>query len=318
MFFKLIPGNQPRLVAFYPEAAMAYDAQVFVEVDYDNTELFRWTYRTRPLPTFVVGGVNDQLQQNAVGIEVRIDGLARTAITNDDGGFTFGFNDPAAARIPDGRYRMVLNPGLANPNYGTVIKWVTIQEGRRNDIGLHRVLLLNKKVGFRLVESGNNNVVLAGGDVVLDLSDAGLIFPDSRTSGSVHVQFNSVEQIVLDTTPHAIPHWMYSLQPFGITVEGKVGIDLALPSLFGQTDYVPTEAPYVLLMGVDDGSNLVTPIGVGKVADGRVRSARPVALTRLDYLGIAFVLPEQQSVLEAYANDELTFQQLLAALQQEQ
>lgn len=316
----LVPGNLSvlpgeRIVAFYPEREFAYDAQIFLDLVYDGQSLLRSTYRTRPLPTFIIGGVGDQLSQDAPGIEVRIDELDRTTVTNEDGGFAFGFGDTADQRIPEGRYRLILNPGMKHPEYGTVIDWITVQAGRRNDIGLKRIQLLNSEVGFRLVDSGNPEVVLADGEVLLDLSDATLIFPDSRTAGPVHVQFNGADQIVLDATPLAMAHWAYSFQPFGITVEGTVGIDLQLPELFGSRDYVPPDAPYVLIMGVDDAANMITPVGVGRVEDERVRSSLPVPLTRLDYIGIAFVPPELQPDLEAHAAGQIDWTTLLTRLQ---
>jgi hypothetical protein len=157
-------------------------------------------------------------------------------------------------------------------------------------------------------------VVLAGGEVVLDLSEATLIFPDSRRSGAVHVQFNTASQIAYESTPHAIPNWMYGFQPGGITVSGTVGVDLALPTLFDSTDYVSPENPYVLMTGVDDASNLVAPVGVGRVEDGRVRSVGVLELTRLDYVGIAFVESELQALLQSFAEGELSLHQLLAEL----
>ena len=308
----ILPGE--RIVAFYPGRDLAYGAQIYGTVTYDGAELFRWTYRNRSLPTFIIGGVVDQLQQTGAGIDVRLVELDRTTTTNEDGGFAFGFGESAEQNIPGGRYRLELNPGMAQPDYGTVTHWITVQEGRRNDIGLKRIPLLNTEVGFRLIDSGDADVVLAGGEVKLDLSDATLIFPDSRTRGAVHVQFNSTSQIAYDASELALPHWMFSFQPGGITITGEVGVDLALPELFGTTDYIPAEAPYVLMMAVDDASNLVTPVGVGVAAAGRVTSVGKLPLTRLDYIGIAMVLPEQQALLGAFADGEMTLQQLLAEL----
>jgi hypothetical protein len=72
-----------------------------------------------------------------------------------------------------------------------------------------------------------------------------------------------------------------------------------------------------VLVGLDFDALMIVPVGVGKIdADTKtVVSQGPVHLQRLDIIGYVLIGEPGQLLLEQYVNDEITLQQMIAALQ---
>ena len=301
-------------MAFYPEEVLSYGANVEVEVVYDGVSLSRFAYDVRSLPTFLNGGIVDQLGQTVTGVEVSIPKLGRTAVTNSDGGFTLGFGDSAEEALPGGRYIIVLNPGRKDPRFAEVERYINIQQGRNNSLGRFLLPILNNREPFRSVASGDSEVILGGGDLKIDLTGVKLLFPDGQDRGLAHVQFTPFNQVAVPIAPLVLP-----FQPAGIEVlEGQPIFDFAIPSINGDYSLLPENGTFALILGVDKESLTIVPIGVGFVDNYRVISLLPLNIEglRLDYIGYAFVEAEDQELLESFAQGNLTLQELIARLSQ--
>ncbi|NQZ12386.1 MAG: hypothetical protein HRT35_34970, partial [Algicola sp.] len=314
----IIPGNN--IVAFYPDNNIGYGASVVVQVKYNGEELQRFGYKVRELPTFVDGTVMDQLNQAVTGIEVSLPELGLTTVTDSDGTFGFGYGTTVQSALPGGVYKLVINPGLKNPLFGSDYRYINIQQGKRTNLRLSRLMLLNVETPFQPVTSGKANVSLANGELNLDLSAAQLSFANgfgtnTSNSGNVHVSFLTPQNTNLTFLQGIAPVWLYGLQPAGITVSGQVGIQMKMPKLFGSLDYVPDSGSYVVLLGRDDTTDVMVPIGVGQIDGYTVKSKGPVNLQRLDFLAYAMVKPDAQPALAEYANGQRSLQSLIGALQ---
>ncbi len=306
-----LPGSQ--VVAFYPEADLAYGAEITVEVVYSGEELDRMRYYTRALPTLVTGTVMDQLGQPAVNVEVRIEELARSVRTNRDGGFSFGFGDSAEQNIAGGRYRLQLNPGLSNKTYGAGSRAITLQQGVLNEIGYLQLPQLSSELPYVPLRGGEPFSLLQG-ELKLDLSRATLQFPDGRQQGDVHVQMLPFTELPFPVDPMAMPFWMYSIQPGGIRIEGDIDVDLAALPLGDSFDYLPENGGHVVMVGVDQDAGRIVPVGVGVIDNFRIRSVGRLAMDNLDLIGFALVGMEAQPALQAYAAGDLSLRQLQAEL----
>ncbi len=309
------PGNT--MAAFYAERDYAYGARVFATVTYDGVEIARTRFTIRPLPTLIQGFVADQFKQSLAGIEVALPDLNRTSITNSDGGYGFGFGDKAAATIPSGRHRAVINPNLKNRTFGTLEKWITVEKGRLNNADVEYLPILNPQEPFRRLESyAAQPALLADGDLTLQLANAELIFPDGQSQGDVHVQFLPTDQLGYPSLPSVIPHWAFSIQPMGVQVNGPVGITMTMPPLYGGHDYLTDLGDYVVLLGFDPNAMQLVPVGVGQVDEAarKVSSVGDVALQRLDYFGYALVNPDQQTILKQFIDGEIGLAQMIGVL----
>ncbi len=309
----LLPNN--RTVAFYPERMLAYNADVYVDVEYAGNSLSRTLYHTRPLPTFIVGSIHDQLGQGIGGIEVFIPDLGRKTVTNNEGAFSFGFGDTAAQNIPGGRYRLLANSGIKDRRYGTLNDNIAITEGRRNNLPNYKLPLLARDVPF-VPASGGKELVLLGGNLKLDLTGAQLQFPDGMQNGDIHAQFMSFSQLSYAIDPIAMPLWMYSIQPSGMTVSGSVGIDFACPPLNGSLDYVPMDGAYVLLLGLHPASKTIAPVGVGQVENRRIKSVGELHYETLEMIGFGLADQEAQPYLKDYAEGKISLQAMLLKIRQ--
>ncbi len=307
----LLPGN--RIVAFYPERELAYDSELYLDVNYDGEELAHLMFHTRALPTFINGTVIDQFSLPVEGVVVSLPALGRTTRTNRDGAFAFGYGDRYDEAIPGGRYELVVNPGLKETRFGSVRRWINLQSGRRNRLDVTRLTLLDQKTPFTSVE-GRGNLSLLGGAVKLDLSAADLLFPDSRRGGDLHLQFAEYGQYPYPIGGRHLPHWIYNAQPAGIRVEGEMRVDLALPQLNRSYDYLPADGNYVLMMGFDEASRHIVPVGVGRIENYRVVSAGVSHYQSLDVIGYVLQSAAAQPKLQAYADGEIDLQALLSAL----
>jgi hypothetical protein len=304
----LLPND--RAVVFYPERALAYNATVFVDVEYDGATLSRTQYRTRALPTFINGHVHDQLGQPVAGMEVTLETLGRTTTTNIEGAFAFGYGDSAAQNIPGGRYRLRINPQMKNRRYGTADDTITVTQGRRNDLDGFSLAQLAQDVPF-VPASGGDQLVLLQGDLKIDLTNAQLYFPDGRQSGDIHPQFMSYSQLHYRIDPIALPLWMYTIQPSGMTVSGDVTLDFANPPLNGSLDYVPMDGAYVLLLGLIREAGTIAPVGVGQVDNRRIKSVGKTHYETLEMIGYGLTDTASQPYLNAYANGEISLPELL-------
>ncbi|MDP2745354.1 thrombospondin type 3 repeat-containing protein [Pseudomonas sp.] len=307
----LLPGNQ--VVAFYPVRDVAYAAEVSVEVRYDGQELQRIRYQTRALPTLISGAVFDQLQQPVPNLEVRLVELGRSSRTNRDGAFNFGFGDSAQENIAGGNYRLEVNPGQANRNYGSERKAVAIQGGRSNELGRFQLAQLNSNLPYSVLQGGQAFSLLQG-ELKLDLTQASLQFPDGTQAGDVHAQILEFSQLPYPVEPLALPYWMYSLQPGGIAVDGEISVDLAALKLGDSYAYLPDNDDYVVMVGFDPQAKRIVPVGVGQVSNYRVHSRGVLALQTLDLIGFALVGGEAQPALKAYAEGQLNLRQLQSEL----
>jgi hypothetical protein len=314
--YSVLPGNQT--IAFYTARQFGFNGDVRVDVSYDENELARFSFKVRPLPTFIIGGVADQFGQPLASVKVSVPDLDRTTITNKDGGFAFGFQEQPGNEIPGGRYKIIINPDFSLPQYGVQVRTITLQEGRKNEVGLLRLAELHRDIPFQLISSGQTDSNFAGGDLKLDFSDARLLFNNGRLSGNVQFQFMPFEQLNAALTPGLWPQWMFAGQPRGVIVENAVGIDIKMPALNGSYDYIPEGADYIVLLGYDPEREVVEPVGIGKIENYRVVSLGKVNIKTLDYLGYAWIDPKHQSLLQQVAEGTQSMQQLISKLQQKE
>ena len=307
-----LPGST--VMAFYPERELGYGANVFITVTYDGNEMERAQFKVRDLPTFITGGVQDQLGQPLAGITVKLKELNRSTKTDRDGAYHFGFGDAAKNNIPSGEYTLEFNPEFKDTRYGSISFRESVVEGRMNPMDLRTVPALDPTINFVPVQGGGE-VTLLGGDLVMDLTDTRLVFPDQNTSGPIHVQFTDFSQFPYPLGPLGYGHWLYFVQPGGIAVEGSItGLDIAMPAIMGSYDYVPDNGYYVVMLGLDDRSQLIVPVGVGQIENYRVRSVGELQYQRLDAIGYGMVPYEWQETLAKYANGDISLELMRAEL----
>jgi hypothetical protein len=308
------PGS--RMAAFYPRRDIAYGANVFVNVQYNGQELLRTTYKVRPLPTFVEGTVMTTRKEALPGIQVAIPDLNLVGTTDNDGGFGLGFKLSADQAIPGGRYRIVANPGLQNPAFGAIERWVTIEEGRLN--GMESILLpsLNPNIAYRRIRSGQSGNTLAAGALVLDLTNTVLTFDDLRDQGDVHVQLLPVGQISHKVMPEFRPHWLFAVQPGGIEVSGDMGLQISLPMQNGTYSYIEGRGTHFVLLGLDPRTLMVVPVGAAKldVNTKTLHSVASVQMERLDYIGFALTPRSVHPYIEQYAAGEIGLDQMIGLI----
>ncbi len=318
-----VPGGlsffpQDTLVSFSPAREFAYGASVFIDVSYNNQLLSQLSFSVRERPTFAQGTVVASNQIPIDGIEVSIPELGRTAITNDNGNFGFGFGDSAKNALPAGRYKMLINAGLKDRRYGVLERWLNIEKGRINKLPVSALQVLYENAPFSRINSGSS-ASLFEGELKIDLSQATLRFPGSsaqqgRQQGDVHVQFIEYGNLPYGSLSAAIPHWMYGIQPMGIKVNGPVGIDITMPTLNDSYDYIPQDGTLVVLLGYNSDAELLMPVGVGSIQNRHVISQLDVQLNELSYVGYALVLPEQQALLQNYVDGNIGLEELKAGL----
>lgn len=307
-----LPGDTS--VAYNLVRDLAYGANVYVEVSYNGSEVTRLSYAVRPLPTFLQGVVLDQLGQPVSGMSVTLPDADVSTTTDSEGAFAFGFGLAASQALPSGRQRIVFNPGLKNRSYGSFEDWTVLQPGRHNRYGVRVISALSPNIPFQSLNSGTQNS-LTNGELTLDLTRAQLTFPDGRNRGEVHVQFTRGEHMPYKTLRSALATWYYGMQPAGIRVSGATNLSMAIPLLRGSDAHIPPENTPVLIVGVDDASKQVVPVGVGRVQNRRVVSAHDLDLTRMEYLGYVTVGTTQQAVLEEYLRGALSLPQLISRLE---
>lgn len=308
-----LPGHQA--YAFYPSRHYGFNATVYVDVVYDGEDLSRYQFQVRPLPTFITGGVRDQFGQPLAGIKVALPDLGLEAMTNADGSFGFGAQTRPGEEIPGGRHEIRINPGFTDARYGSRSLSVSIQEGNRNGLGQFLIPELSPNVPFHAVSSAQQQLILAGGDLQVDLSNAQLLFDGGNTSGDIQTQFFPHEHLGVASLPAFSPLWAYATQPRGVEVEGSVSVRMVMPQLGGSYDYIPPGTERVVLVGYDPTREVLTPVGVGRVDNHTVISEGELALETLDYLAYVIVAPQHQPVLEDFSNGSISLNQLISELQ---
>jgi len=308
-----LPGHQA--YAFYPSRHYGFNATVYVDVLYDGEDLGRYQFQVRPLPTFITGGVRDQFGQPLAGIKVALPDLGLEATTNADGSFGFGAQTRPGEEIPGGRHEIRINPGFADARYGSRSLSVSVQEGNRNGLGQFLIPELSPNVPFHAVSSAQQQLVLAGGDLQVDLSNAQLLFDDGNTSGDIQTQFFPHEHLGVASLPAFSPLWAYATQPRGVEVEGSVSVRMVMPQLGGKYDYIPPGTERVVLVGYDPSREVLAPVGVGRVDNHTVTSEGELALETLDYLAYVIVAPQHQPLLEDFSNGSIGLNQLISELQ---
>jgi len=315
-----VPGSLSLLpdqtsVAFYPERWYGFDATLYLTVSYQGNTLHRGSFQVRPLPTFIHGGVADQFGQPLAGIEVSIPALQRSVITNNDGAFGFGYQEAGDQLIPGGQHQLVINADFKIPYYGTHTQQVTLQAGRKANLGMIKLQELSRDVAFAYVASGQETV-LADGALQLDLREAELYFPGGASAGSVHIQFMDFSQLSVALRADALPLWLYSAQPKGTILEGQTRIRIKIPQRNGTLDYLHPGLDYVLLLGLDPVNQVMVPVGVGRVDNGWVTSVGALGYQTLDYLGYAMVDPSLQTSLGKVALGERSLLEFMSELSQ--
>ena len=310
---RLSPGGTS--ASFTPTRFFGFNSDIFVDVQYKNSELSRSRFKVRELPTFINGSIVDQFGQAIPDISVSIPELQRTTTTNVDGGYAFGYQESGEQLIDGGNYQIIVNNNFANRNYGTINTTIDIQKNRQNTIDRYTIQALDNSIPFQRINSGQDNVLI-NGDLILDLTDSQALFTNGRTSGDIHIQFLAFEHIGTNLWPGALPLWAYGIQPKGIDVEGETSLTFTIPELSSGTHYINEEDyPYVVLLGYHKTHKVLEPIGVGKVENNKVTSVGSVSLNTLDYLAYAKINPERIQSLKDFADKKITLQQLKATLQ---
>lgn len=313
-----VPGsvlvdNNGYSLSFSPQRYYGYDAQLFVTVNYDGQELLRTQYTVRPLPTLIRGVVHDVLGQPLPNIEVSFPDIPRTAVTNQYGAFAFGFAEPYSQHIKGGRYKLAFNDSLKSSGIGSLRTEVTIENGRVNNLGSYRVALLSEDVRNNFISSNKENVLL-NGDLKLDLNRAKLLFPTTKNNqGTVLAQFEPAGAVFAGKRPGFQPLYYYSLYPQGVSVEGKVTLDMKVEPYNGSFDYMGT-ANYVLIHAYDSVANIIDIIGVGEYKNGRVNSVQPLAIKSLNHFGFSPIDPLVEPYLRDYVDGKISFNEMLSNL----
>lgn len=301
------------IAAFYPNDDLGYNAEVTWELDYNGESILRSTFDTRGLPTLIDGGLIDALGQPRANVEVRIEELGLSTLTNNDGGYAFGYRTSAKDNIPGGDYHLVVNPQRNTSGLGSARIPISIKGGRRNQPGLLRVPIVSQDIPWAAIAASQSNIRLAEGDVQLQLGEGRLRFPNEQRM--IHAQFVSAGQAVRSVMAGTAAAWFYQLQPFGITSTEPVQLKIHLPRRNGSYSYLGLESGghrHALIMGYNPDKNIIEPVGVGRIQDGWLTSVEDISFKSLDYLGYSMPLPDHQALFERYLDQQLSFAALVA------
>lgn len=295
-----------RIVTFTPTHRLGYGAHEYLTVQYDGQEMKRFSFQVQALPTIIAGTVSDEKGDSVKGLTVQMPDFDLATKTDSNGNFSFGAGADVKAALPSGKWRLVVNPGMQDPAYGSEIKIVEVVKSRVTTLRTIKTPFINRNTPFVSIGAGNSNSQLAGGDLKLDLSQARLVFPGSGAStGNVHIEFLTMGQYAFPVTRGAVPQWLYNVQPSGIKVDGAVSVQFQMPKLYGSDLYIPHDGTLVALMGLNPSTGLIEPIGVGEIQGHTVRSVTPIHPQRLDYLGYAFVSKKGAQVLADYKDGKI-------------
>lgn len=287
----------------------AYNATLFITVDYNGNTLARYQYQTKALPTLVNLVVRDQFNREVPNLRVELDGESRT--TNDKGLVQFGYQSEQPPRT-NGDYDLAVNPGMLNAAYGETRLRIPLNGGELNDLGVIPVSFLNPEIGATELATGQNHNLL-GDEVLLDLTNAQVTFPDGNTQGNVHVQFNT-SGYNYPTHPLAEPSWLYSFQPLGVRLSGNPQLRLKLPAYQNSREYLPDNGTLMLLMAVNPSEQLIEPVGLAERQGDYAVALNPEAIQVLDHLGVVFLPESFQPILMEYQDGDINFTLLMARL----
>ena len=309
----LLPGGEA--VAFYPERQLSFDADIFIEILYDGVELARTRFKVREMPTFVSGSVVDQFGIPVPGIELTLPEITRTTTTNADGAFAFGFQEPGDQIIPGGRLKLLINGDGIAPRYGMYTNTINLQRNRRNNLNVITLQEMNMDIPYQQISSGQV-ASLAQGDLIVDFSSARVLFDNNRISGRIHTQFLTYEQLGVRSHPGFLPSWMFAVQPKGLQVEGEVGIEFNIPTLRGSLEYIEDDLfRYVVILGYNAESEVIEPIGIGRIDNGKIISAGKLPLRSMDFFGYTLIDPSFNDLLEGIAEGNQPLSRLLVEVQ---
>ncbi|MBF0397749.1 MAG: hypothetical protein HQK78_13300, partial [Desulfobacterales bacterium] len=311
------PSNT--MAAFYPERDFGYNGNVFVTVLYSGSEIYRSTFTIRPSPTLIYGFVYDTFFRPLTGIEVESPMLGRKSVTDNNGCYSFGFGESAVKNnINAGRYQAVINPNLKNRLFGSVAIWMNVQPEQLNNIGFAAIPILNPQNPFRRIVSGQDQMLVGKeGEIVLNLKEVQLTFPDGKDRGDVYAQYFKREQISHVFSQSVTVIGAFSIQPIGVEVSGNLQMTILLSPINGSYDYVSKIGSRVALIGINPDTLEIIPVGVGKVNEEnkKIISEGKTTYKRLDFIGYAFVKEENQPLLERYVKGEISLKDMVTALE---
>ncbi len=309
--FGVLPGNT--VGVYQPSRIFAYGAELFVTVTYDGAEFYRSSFKVREIPTFIQGVVQNQQGNPIQGLDVHLPKYDITATTGANGSFAFGFGLRPEKTIGGGQVEIVYNPQGKALKYGTISKFIHLEQGHLNRKGSAVVPILNDQIPYRPIATGQSQAILANGELEFDFSNTELLFPSNRDRGEVHVQFLTARALNYGGIPILQPQWVYGVQPSGIQVNGEVDVRINAPQQRGSRDYLPPIDTYVVVIGFDMKRKVLAPIGVGLMSNFVV-NATLRDINSLDYIGYAFTGLEQE-FLQRVANGEISVQALISELE---
>ncbi|WP_233496357.1 carboxypeptidase-like regulatory domain-containing protein [Corallincola holothuriorum] len=309
----VLPGSQT--IAIYPKRALGYGASLEVDAQYDGVDIGRFRFNTRALPTFIRGGVSDSFGQPLVGVRVELPELERATTTNGDGAYAFGFQEQGGQEIPSGTYNLIVNGDLTASGLGSERLKTTVEGHRDNKVTMVQLAPLNPAISFVPLQSGASDVSLASGELTIDFSGATLQFPSGYNQGRVHVQFTPLSMLAGKVDIQTPPIWAYAFQPKGVNVEGNVSLSIKMPAMRGGYDYVPDGDAYMLILGFNPQTGVISPIGVGQLDNERnLHSRGTLNLLSLDYISVSWVPMAQQELAAEVAAGQRSLIELTAAI----
>jgi Ca2+-binding RTX toxin-like protein len=299
--------------AFYPKTDLGYSADIDWQVTYDGDLLAKQRFSTRELPTVIEGGIQDSLGQPISGIQVDIKALGLTTTTNNDGAFSFGYGASAQNNIDGGNYNITVNSGFILPKLGESNTPIEIKKGKRNQLPLIRIPNISDSIQWINVPRNADQVSLAQGNIILNLHGGKLDFPAPHSA--IHAQFIPTSGMVRDIYPGAAPLWFYQIQPFDIKPSKPVSIQITMPKLFGNLNYLGAQAGgtrYSFLLAYNPIKNIIEPISVVEITDGILKTINAVQLPSLDYLGYTHTDYKYQAQFKQFVSGEISFVELVA------
>lgn len=154
-------------------------------------------------------------------------------------------------------------------------------------------------------------------DLSIDARQADIIFPGGEGVGPVRVQL--IPQLANLTEifdGRYTPLWRYEVYPSGIRIDGSVKLNLGVPEYRGSYNYIPQKGKLVVILGRDDNSLKMVPVGVGRLEEGpTVQSVGGLHFSSLDYIAFAAVSDDMQPMLALYVNGEIGIDELRMRLQ---
>jgi hypothetical protein len=305
-------------VSFNSHKGFINNSQISVEIICEDI-IINSAFSIRPQPTLIHGVVLNPLQKPIADISVEIPKLGRKTMTDNNGNFSIGIEDEVDKIIPSGNYRFIINNNLANKNYATFEFDADITRERFNRLSIIKLPILNSQTPFAQIISGQEEAILSGGNLILDLSQVTLSFQDGRNQGNIHTQLQKMNEFMYSGMLTMIPEWMYLISPGRINVTGNIGLTFKVPKINNNYDHLANIGERVILLGLSRETLMIMPIGVGKVnlLTKQIISQGRVNLKSLDYLGYKIVGLEKQSAMELYADDKINIQTLIGILEGE-